>query len=146
MPGTVRVNSPIRRRVTLGASSASPAATTRMAVSRSAGSVSLSRKPLAPARSAAKTYSSRSKVVRMRARTSVLAVIRLVASMPSMTGMRTSIRMTSGLVRRAASTASAPLPASPTTVKPGVAAMIPQKPTRTSAWSSATTTRRVMPG
>ena len=32
-----------------------PAATTRMAVIRSAGSVSLSRKPLAPARSAAKT-------------------------------------------------------------------------------------------
>jgi hypothetical protein len=31
-------------------------------------------------------------------------------------------------------------------VKPGVAAMIPQNPTRTSAWSSATTTRRVMPG
>ena len=61
--------------------------------------------------------------------------------MPSMTGIRTSIKMTSGLARRAASTASAPLPASPTTVKPGVAAMIPQKPTRTRAWSSATTTR-----
>ena len=81
----------------------------------------------------------------MRARTSVLSVIRRVASMPSMTGIRTSIRMTSGLVRRAASTASAPLPASPTTVKPGVAAMIPQKPTRTRAWSSATTTRKVIP-
>jgi hypothetical protein len=112
-----------------------------MAVSRSAGSVSLSRNPLAPARSAAKTYSSRSNVVKMSARTSVLCVICLVASMPSMTGMRTSIKMTSGLVRRAASTASTPLPASPTTVNPGVAAMIPQNPTRTRAWSSATTTR-----
>jgi hypothetical protein len=79
----------------------------------------------------------------MRARTSVLCVICLVASMPFMTGIRTSIRMTSGLVLRAASTASAPLPASPTTAKPGVAAMIPQKPTRTRAWSSATTTRSV---
>ena len=61
----------------------------------------------------------------MRARTSVLAVIRLVASIPSMTGIRTSMRMTSGLARRAASTASAPLPASPTTANPGVAAMMP---------------------
>ena len=74
----------------------------------------------------------------------MLSVIRRVASMPSMTGIRTSIKMTSGLVRRAASTASAPLPASPTTAKPGVAAIIPQKPTRTRAWSSATTTRRVI--
>ncbi len=39
----------------LGAKSASPAATTRIAVISSAGSVSLSRKPLAPARSAANT-------------------------------------------------------------------------------------------
>ncbi len=137
----MRANSPIRRRVTLGASSASPAATTRMAVSSSAGRVSLSRNPLAPARSAAKTYSSRSKVVKMSARTSVLCVICRVASMPFMTGMRTSIKMTSGRARRAASTASAPLPASPTTMKPGVAEMMPQKPTRTRAWSSATTTR-----
>ena len=42
-----------------GESSASPCATTSMAWSRSAGSVSLRRKPLAPARSASKTYSSR---------------------------------------------------------------------------------------
>ena len=66
-----------------------------------------------------------------------------VASMPSMTGIRTSIKITSGLACRAASTASAPLPASPTTAKPGVAATIPQNPTRTRAWSSATTTRMV---
>ena len=38
------------RRVTLGDSSASPLATTRTAWMRSAGSVSLTRKPLAPAR------------------------------------------------------------------------------------------------
>ena len=60
-----RVNSSMSRRVTAGASSASPAATTRIASSRSAGRVSLSRKPLAPARSAPKTYSSRSNVVRI---------------------------------------------------------------------------------
>ena len=69
----------------------------------------------------------------MSARTSVLWVICRVASMPFMTGMRTSIKMTSGLARRAASTASTPLPASPTTMKPGVAEMMPQKPTRTRA-------------
>src|SRR5580700_6354872 len=45
-------------RVTLGDSRASPRATTRMALMRSSGSVSLTRKPLAPARIASKTYSS----------------------------------------------------------------------------------------
>ena len=50
-------------RVTLGASSDSPPATTRIPSSSWAGGVSLSRKPLAPARSAPKTYSSRSNVV-----------------------------------------------------------------------------------
>ena len=46
-----------------GASSASPAVTTRMPAMMSAGGASLSRKPLAPADSAPATYSSRSKVV-----------------------------------------------------------------------------------
>src|SRR5215469_1341238 len=142
----VLANSPISRRVMLGASSASPAATTRMAVSKSAGSVSLSRNPLAPARSAANTYSSRSKVVRMITRTPAVSgavVIRRVASMPSRSGIRTSIKTMSGLTARATSTASAPLAASPTTENPGVAAMMPQNPTRTSAWSSATATEIV---
>ncbi len=59
--------------------------------------VSLSRKPLAPARSAAKTYSSRSNVVRISVCTpQASAVIWRVASMPSMTGIRTSISTTSG--------------------------------------------------
>src|SRR6478736_2805719 len=56
------------RRVTLGATTASPLATARMPESRSLGSASLSRKPLAPARSAACAYSSRSKVVRISTR------------------------------------------------------------------------------
>ncbi len=120
----------------LGASSASPAATTRMAVMRSSGSVSLSRNPLAPARSAPNTYSSRSKVVRMMTRTpqdSAAEVICLVASMPLSTGIRTSISRMSGLADRATATASAPLAASPTTASPGVAATMPQNPTRTRA-------------
>lgn len=52
-------NSPIRRRVMDGDSSASPRAATRTAWRSSTGSVSLSRNPAAPARSASKTYSSR---------------------------------------------------------------------------------------
>ena len=146
--GGIRANSLISRRVMLGASRASPAATTRIAVIRSAGRVSLSRKPLAPARSAPNTYSSRSKVVRMITRApadSGAAVIWRVASMPSSTGIRTSISTTSGWAARATATASAPLAASPTTVSPSVAAMIPQNPTRTSAWSSATATEIVTP-
>ena len=51
--------------MTDGASRASPAATTRTAWTRSSRRTSLSRKPLAPARSASNTYSSRSNVVRM---------------------------------------------------------------------------------
>src|SRR5579875_1493033 len=82
------------RRVTLGARSASPAATVRIALSSSSSGRLFSAKPLAPARSASKTYSSRSNVVRMRTRGPPLpcpAVIRRVASMPSITGIRTSI-------------------------------------------------------
>src|SRR5918994_7656671 len=52
--------SSIRRRVIDGASRASPAATTATAWTRSSRRTSLSRKPLAPARSASKTYPSRS--------------------------------------------------------------------------------------
>ncbi len=77
----------------------------------------------------------------MSTRTPVPWVIWRVASIPSITGIRTSIKITSGRACRAFCTASAPLPASPTTARPGVAAMIPQNPTRTRAWSSATTTR-----
>ena len=50
--GPMRANSSIRRRVTVGASSASPAATARMPSASCSGGVSLSRKPLAPAWSA----------------------------------------------------------------------------------------------
>ena len=58
----------ISRRVTAGAKSEPPSATTRIAARSCASGASLSRKPLAPARSAAKTYSSRSKVVRTSTR------------------------------------------------------------------------------
>ena len=67
----VVANASMRRRVTLGERSASPAATARTARSSSTGSVSFTRKPLAPARSASNTYSSSSNVVRITTRTAV---------------------------------------------------------------------------
>ena len=62
-PAGPAANRSSSRRVVDGATTASPRCTVRIASSRSSGRASLSRKPLAPARSAAKAYSSRSKVV-----------------------------------------------------------------------------------
>ena len=75
-PGSPRAwaNCSMIRRVTDGASSASPSATTRTACSSSSGGAFLSRKPLAPACSASKTYSSRSNVVRITTRLCELGV------------------------------------------------------------------------
>ena len=118
-----------------GAISASPAATTRTALSRSTGNVSLSRNPLAPARSASCTYSSRSNVVRITTRVDASdssPVIRRVASRPSITGIRTSISITSGCSLAASATASAPLLASPTTSMSGSPESSIVKPLRTS--------------
>ena len=78
-------------------------------------------KPLAPARSAAKTYSSRPNVVSISTRTlpPSAATIRRVASIPSRCGMRMSSTATSGRLARAASTACSPSAASATTVMSG---------------------------
>src|SRR5918996_1308362 len=129
-----------RRLVTEGASRASPAATTWMASTRSSGGTSLSRKPLAPARRAESTYSSRSKVVRISTRTGSWTpppARRRVASIPSMPGMRMSSSTTSARTWPASRTASAPSAASPTTSRPGSASRIIRNPVRISGWSSA---------
>src|SRR5690606_11428804 len=63
--GSRDANRSSSRRVTLGATIASPAATIRIACTRSSGGESFSRNPLAPARTASITYSSRSNVVRI---------------------------------------------------------------------------------
>jgi len=93
------LNSDTTRRVTDGDSNASPAATTRIARTRSAGAVSLSTKPAAPACRASNTYRSISKVVttitRRPARSGSAAIARNVAR-PSMPGIRTSRSSTSG--------------------------------------------------
>ena len=95
--------------VTVGASSASPAAMTRTASNSRSAVTSLSRNPLAPTRSASKTYSSRSKVVRISTRGAWSSSVSCRgASMPSVPGIRMSIRTTSGLRSRQVRTASAP--------------------------------------
>src|SRR5580704_4734847 len=139
------------RRVTLGARSASPAATTRIAFSSSSSGRLLSAKPLAPARSASKTYSSRSKAVRMSTRAPPGAraeVICRVASIPSITGIRTSITTTSGARLAARSTACLPSAASPTTCRSFSASISEENAVRSNAWSSTTRTPviRVPPG
>ena len=105
--------------------------------------MSLSRNPDAPARSAPKTYSSSSNVVSTTTRVPAArsAVIRRVASSPSMRGIRTSISTTSGRSAAASSTASAPSAASPTTVDVRLGGQQRLEPARTSAWSSASRTR-----
>ena len=110
------------RRITEGWISASPSATTRMAAAISSGSASFSRKPLAPADRASKTYSSMSKVVSTSTRvfaSSGLPVMARVASMPFISGMRMSMSTTSGLRRWASATAASPVFASPTISMPG---------------------------
>ena len=106
--------------------------------------MSLTRNPLAPARSPSNTYSSSSQVVRITTRTPARAgsaAIARVASMPSITGMRTSIRTMSGRARRASSTAARPSPASPASSRSSSPSSRTRNPARNSAWSSATTTR-----
>ncbi|SCE47859.1 hypothetical protein GA0115252_152712 [Streptomyces sp. DfronAA-171] len=132
------------RRVTLGASIASPLATTRIACTSSCAGASLSRKPLAPARSASTTYSSRSKVVSTNTLTGPSRsgpVICRVASTPSIRGMRMSMSTTSGWSARTWSSACTPSPASPTTATSGSASRIIRKPVRSSGWSSTRRTR-----
>ena len=98
----IRVNCLITRFVIAGERSASPGATVRIAASSCSGGSSLSTNPLAPARSASYTYSSRSNVVRIRIRAvSSAARIRRVASSPSSSGMRMSISTTVGWKRAA---------------------------------------------
>ena len=128
----------------LGEISESPRVAARIASPSSSGPASLSRKPVAPARNAPWTYSSRSKVVMtttaIGSSTPGPASCR-VASTPSRTGIRMSIRQTSGRSSRASRTASCPSRASPTTSMPSRVPRISRSPVRTRSWSSATSTR-----
>ena len=122
-------------RVTLGESNASPRATTRTACSSSSGSTSLTRNPLAPARSAANTVVSSSNVV---STTTLVAAsrgslaIRCVAVTPSTSGMLMSMSTTSGACSRVSATATPPLAASATTVMSPADSSSSRNPARTS--------------
>ncbi len=71
--------------------------------------------------------------------TRALADSRRVASMPSMTGIRTSISTRSGAVAAQTRTASAPSEAVPTTARSGWVASRSANADRTTGWSSAMT-------
>ena len=73
-----------------------------------------------------------------------VARIRRVASRPSSSGIRMSMRITSGCRRAAWTTASRPLLASATTSMSGSSASSSRKPARTIDWSSTTSTRMVI--
>src|ERR1700677_4130017 len=127
-----------------GASSASPDRTSWTAATSCSGDTSLSRNPDAPAASASYTYWSRSNVVSITTRTPEPAPrICRVASSPSITGILMSISTTSGWCSSTAATASLPSAASAATSSPADS-RISRKPLRTSAWSSAITTRTVL--
>ena len=114
--------------------------TTRSACSSSAGWVSFSRNPLAPARSARKMYSSSPKLVRITTRTPASrssATICLVASRPSSTGIWMSTSAMSGRCSAASATACCPSAASATTSMSSSASSSDRMPLRISAWSSA---------
>lgn len=130
------------RRVVEGAITASPRCTVRIAASSSSGGASLSRNPLAPASIASNAYSSRSKVVSTTTRgaSGRCSSVR-VASMPSISGMRTSMSTTSAPATDTDATASRPLPASATTVRSGWESTSMASPERIRAWSSTRATR-----
>src|SRR5215813_9859254 len=88
------------------------------------------------------TYSSRSKVVRIRILLAgAAAVIAAVAWMPFMPGIRTSISTTSGCRAFVMLTPVAPSAASPATSMSGSASRIIRKPRRSRDWSSTSRTR-----
>ena len=94
-------------------------------------SASFSTYPRAPDRIAANSDESSSNIVTMRMRTSGCpAMIRRVASMPLQSGIRMSIRITSGRSSAASWIASAPVRASPTATMSGVTANMARTPSR----------------
>src|SRR3954454_6237174 len=70
------------------------------------------------------------------------SLISVAASMPDFLGMRTSMRITSGMSSCARSTTSSPSDASPTSSRSGSASRTICSPRRNSAWSSQTRIRR----
>src|SRR5581483_10381075 len=119
-----------------------PAHTDRMASATSSIGISLSRYPEAPALIASYRSASSSEIVSIRIFTcGRRSRISPAASMPERLGIRTSIKMTSGMSSWAFSTASTPSEASPTSSRSSSWSRTICRPRRNSAWSSATMTR-----
>src|SRR5690625_2743725 len=105
------------------------------------GGASFSRNPLAPASIASSAYSSRSNVVStMTFWSSLRSSSSEVAAIPSITGIRTSMRTTSAARTCADWMASCPLDASPVTRKSSREFMSMDSPERMSCWSSTMAT------
>jgi hypothetical protein len=113
-----------------------------MATTRLSTGVSLAKKPQAPAWSASATSRSSDATVSASTRMSGLwLTISRVASGPVMSGMRRSMRMTSGFSSAARRTPIRPPDAWATTSMPSSSAMSEARPVRKRSWSSTMSTR-----
>ena len=143
-PGSVKRT--INLRVIDGDRIGSPATTLRRDAMRSAGGVSLRRKPLAPACNERNTRSSVSKVVNMiTCGGSAIERNAMVASSPLTFGIRMSISTTLAPVCCASAATVDPSAASPTMSMSGCPDSIVRRPARTSH-SSSTSSRRMVDG
>ena len=133
----------ISRRVTVGDSIASPAATSRIARMISGGGVSFSRNPAAPARSARSTWSSASKVVSTITCGAPLARAQPLGGGEAVDARHADVHQhdVGRGRRRPRRRPRAPSDASATTRMSSVPASIIDRPARTSASSSTIRTR-----
>lgn len=125
-----------------GSTTRNPAWTRRTDSARSLAGASLTTKPCAPDFSARRRKPGRPKVVTIRTFVEgSLSSSPAVAVRPSVPGMSTSMRTTSGRCSRAAGSTSSPLPTWETTsISPSRDSRVASAP-RTIAWSSASITR-----
>ena len=141
--GRSAANSSIIRRVTRGASAASPACTVRIAAVSSPGRTSFRRKPLAPARIAANAYSSRSKVVSTMTRGASGPAVTSAGGGDAVDTRHAHVHehhVDGGSIVRARRPQHRPRPRRRRR-GPGSASSTIRNPVRTSAWSSTMATR-----
>ena len=129
--------------VSCGWITALPSTALRAASTSASGEASLRRYPDTPAWIASEIAPRDSSIViRMIFVSGEASRIRRVASMPSIPGIRTSMNTTSGVRSRACSTASSPLPASPTTTTASSeSSSAVRSPSRVTGWSSTMSAR-----
>ena len=144
--GFERVAASTSRRCSSPSTVDCPAAADWRARTMASASASFVRNPRAPARRAASSDSSSAYVVSTTTSVSGYpARTRSVVSTPSQRGIRRSTSSTSGRCSATSSSAASPSAAAPTTSTPGSRPSSVTRPSRTTAWSSARTTRRFTP-